>query len=173
MIILRKLNFYLGEKKSLQIKILLRSSKILNIEIDNESAMSLSKQCRGTPRIANRILRRCRDVAQVKGNGIIDIDITTKTLNMLGIDSNGLDVMDRKILETIIVKFNGGPVGLSTIAAAIGEEEETIEEVYEPYLIQEGFLKRTPRGRATTLNAYQALKLDKLYVKDDPQQRLL
>ncbi len=155
------------------VKILTRSAGILNIDIEDSAAIDLSKLCRGTPRIANRILRRCRDVAQVRGNGTITSETATKTLTMLGIDQSGLDDMDRKILECIIKKFNGGPVGLSTIGAAIGEEVDTLEEVYEPYLIQQGLIKRTSRGRVTTLNAYKALKLDGLYKNDDPQQMLL
>lgn len=132
-----------------------RSAKILHVEIENDAAALLSSRCRGTPRIANRVLRRCRDVAQVKGKGKITVQIAEKTLQMLTIDSDGLDSMDRKILECIIDNFNGGPVGLNTIGAAIGEESDTIEEVYEPYLIQKGFLARTMRGRTATLNAYK------------------
>jgi len=117
----------------------------------------LCTRCRNTPRIANRVLRRCRDVAQVRGKGIINLDVAEKTLSMLGIDSDGLDPMDRKILGVMIEKFNGGPVGLGTIGAALGEEPHTIEEVYEPYLIQNGFLARTPRGRVVTLNGYKKM----------------
>ncbi|MDR2581493.1 MAG: Holliday junction branch migration DNA helicase RuvB [Fibromonadaceae bacterium] len=136
------------------LSIIKRSAKILQVSIDKEAAVLLSTRCRGTPRVANRVLRRCRDVAQVKGDGKITIQIAEKTLQMLTIDSDGLDSMDRKILLCIIDHFNGGPVGLSTIGAALGEEPDTIEEVYEPYLIQKGFLARTPRGRTVTLNGY-------------------
>lgn len=137
--------------------ILMRSAQILNIELSTEAANLLSSRCRGTPRIANRVLRRCRDVAQVRGTGSIDLISAQKTLDMLGIDSEGLDSMDRKILATIIDKFNGGPVGLGTIGAAFGEEPDTLEEVYEPYLIRKGLLARTPRGRAATKLAYEML----------------
>jgi Holliday junction DNA helicase RuvB len=136
------------------LSIIKRSAKILQVEIDQQAAVLLSTRCRGTPRVANRVLRRCRDVAQVRGSGKITSQIAEKTLQMLTIDPDGLDSMDRKILECIIDQFNGGPVGLSTIGAALGEEPDTIEEVYEPYLIQKGFLARTPRGRTVTLNGY-------------------
>jgi Holliday junction DNA helicase RuvB len=138
-------------------KILLRSASILGVPIDADAAKMLCTRCRNTPRIANRVLRRCRDVAQVRGKGIINLDVAEKTLSMLGIDSDGLDPMDRKILGVMIEKFNGGPVGLGTIGAALGEEPHTIEEVYEPYLIQNGFLARTPRGRVVTLNGYKKM----------------
>ena len=140
-------------------KILTRSSKLLNTELTPEGRDLLAARCRGTPRIGNRVLRRCRDVAQVRGTAKIDATIVTKTLDMLGIDALGLDDMDRTILKTIIQKFDGGPVGLSTLGASIGEEQETVEEVYEPYLLQIGFLKRTPRGRVATANAYRHLGL--------------
>jgi len=141
------------------VQILGRSATILQIELEPTAAKLLGSRCRGTPRIANRILRRCRDVAQVRGNGIITLETAHRTLVMLGIDEDGLDPMDRRILQTIIEKFDGGPVGLGTIGAAIGEEVDTIEEVYEPYLIQQGFLSRTLRGRMTTLRAYRKLGL--------------
>ena len=140
-------------------KILLRSARILKVDLSTEGTDLLSARCRGTPRIGNRVLRRCRDVAQVKGGGQINAGIVDKTLSMLGIDTHGLDEMDRTILKTIINKFDGGPVGLSTLGASIGEEMETLEEVYEPYLIQSGFLKRTPRGRQATAGAYRHLGL--------------
>lgn len=139
--------------------ILQRSSRIMNMSIDDDGLKLLSARCRGTPRIANRVLRRCRDVAQVKGQKHIGEAIAAKTLEMLAIDPLGLDEMDRSILRTIISKFDGGPVGLSTLGAALGEEAETIEEVYEPYLIQSGLLKRTPRGRVVTSGAYRHLGL--------------
>jgi Holliday junction DNA helicase RuvB len=140
-------------------RILTRSAKLLNTELTPEGRDLLAARCRGTPRIGNRVLRRCRDVAQVRGTSKIDGTIVTKTLDMLGIDALGLDDMDRTILKTIIQKFDGGPVGLSTLGASIGEEQETVEEVYEPYLLQIGFLKRTPRGRVATANAYRHLGL--------------
>ena len=138
-------------------KILMRSAQILGVEISEEAAHLLGGRCRGTPRVANRVLRRCRDVAQVRGTGVIDLQSTAKTLDMLGIDGEGLDPMDRKILGIMINKFDGGPVGLGTISAALGEEPDTIDEVYEPYLIRKGLLARTPRGRVVTPSAYQLL----------------
>lgn len=142
--------------KDLQ-KILVRSAKILNVKITDEAASILSSRCRGTPRIANRVLRRARDVAEVRGEGVIDREVAERTLKMLGIDPLGLDPMDRKILSTIANHFSGGPVGLGTIGASLGEEPDTLEEVYEPFLIQQGLLSRTPRGRILTQAAYQAL----------------
>ncbi len=135
-------------------KIVLRSAKVMNVEIEVEAAHEIAKRSRGTPRIANRLLRRTRDFAQIKGNGKISLDIAHLTLSALDVDQAGLDDMDNRILKTIIEKFQGGPVGLSTIATAVAEEAETIEEVYEPYLIMEGFLKRTPRGRMVTEKAF-------------------
>jgi len=134
--------------------IVMRSSSILKSSIDSEAAHEISRRSRGTPRIANSLLRRVRDFAMVKGTGHIDLDITKYSLNALNIDEHGLDDMDRKILLTIIEKFEGGPVGLSTIATAVGDDSGTIEEVYEPFLIKEGFIKRTPRGRMVTKLAY-------------------
>ena len=134
-----------------------RSSRILDIEIEDNAAMEIARRSRGTPRIANALLRRIRDFAQVKGDGKIDLEITRYGLNALNIDTFGLDEMDNKILLTIIDKFKGGPVGINTIATVVGEESGTIEEVYEPYLIKEGFLKRTPRGREATELAYKHL----------------
>ncbi len=139
------------------VKILMRSATILGVELSEDAALLLGGRCRGTPRIANRVLRRCRDVAQVRGTGIIDVQSAQKTLDMLGIDSEGLDPTDRRILSTMIDMFDGGPVGIGTISAAMGEEANTIEEVYEPYLIQKGLLNRTPRGRVATRNAYMML----------------
>lgn len=134
-----------------------RSASILKIDIRDDAAVEIAMRSRGTPRIANALLRRVRDFAQVIGNGYIDIDIAKEALNALKIDSRGLDEMDNKIILTIIEKFKGGPVGLNTIATAVGEDAGTIEEVYEPFLIQEGFLKRTPRGREVTDLAYKHL----------------
>ena len=134
-----------------------RSASILDIEIEEQAAMEIASRSRGTPRIANALLRRIRDFAQVKGTGKIDIDITRYGLEALNIDKSGLDEMDNKILSTIIDKFKGGPVGITTIATAVGEEAGTIEEVYEPFLIKEGYIKRTPRGREATEIAYKHL----------------
>ena len=137
--------------------IVARSSGILDIPIDHEASYEIASRSRGTPRIANALLRRVRDFAQVKGDGFINIDITNYALNALNVDQHGLDEMDNKILTTIIDKFKGGPVGLNTVATAVGEQAGTIEEVYEPFLIQEGFLTRTPRGRQVTEMAYKHL----------------
>ncbi|MDF1572195.1 MAG: Holliday junction branch migration DNA helicase RuvB [Bacteroidales bacterium] len=134
-----------------------RSADILDVEIEKQAAKEIASRSRGTPRIANALLRRIRDFAQVKGNGKIDLEITRYGLEALNIDKSGLDEMDNKILSTIIDKFKGGPVGITTIATAVGEEAGTIEEVYEPFLIKEGYLKRTPRGREATEIAYQHL----------------
>ncbi len=138
-------------------KIVKRSAFILKVKIDDQAAVEIASRSRGTPRIVNALLRRVRDFAQVKGNGHIDIEITLYSLDALNIDKYGLDEMDNKILVTIIDKFKGGPVGVSTIATAVGEDSGTIEEVYEPFLIKEGFLKRTPRGREVTELAYKHL----------------
>lgn len=134
-----------------------RSASILDVEIDDRAAIEIASRSRGTPRIVNALLRRVRDFAQVKGNGKIDMEITKFSLQALNIDAHGLDEMDNKILRTIIEKFKGGPVGLSTIATAVSEDTGTIEEVYEPFLIKEGFIKRTPRGREVTDLAYKHL----------------
>lgn len=138
-------------------QIIMRSAKLLQVPITPEAAMELARRSRGTPRIANALLRRMRDFAQVIGNGCIDETIVQKGLNALQVDEYGLDEMDNRILTTIIDKFKGGPVGLNTIATAVGEEPGTIEEVYEPFLIQEGFIHRTPRGREATDKAYRHL----------------
>ncbi len=142
-------------------KIITRSAKILKIEIEHEGAMEIARRSRGTPRIANRVLKRVRDYAQVKCEGKIDKETADKALKLLEIDSIGLDNIDKKMLLTIIEKFNGGPVGLDTLAASIGEESGTIEDVYEPYLLQMGFLNRTPRGRMVTNLAYNHLGLER------------
>ncbi|MBN2348287.1 MAG: Holliday junction branch migration DNA helicase RuvB [Bacteroidales bacterium] len=143
--------------------IIKRSAGILNVEIIKEATEEIARRSRGTPRIANALLRRVRDFAQVKGDGKISLEIAKYALNALNIDTNGLDEMDNKILNTIIEKFKGGPVGLGTIATAVGDDPGTIEEVYEPYLIKEGFIKRTTRGRMATEHAYKHLGLEKLY----------
>ena len=140
-------------------KIIRRSSKILNIQIEEDAAIEISKRSRGTPRILNNLLRRIRDFAEIKGEGKITKKITKVALEALNIDHSGLDEMDNRIIRTIIEKFNGGPVGVKTIATACSEEADTIEEVYEPYLIQKGFLKRTSRGRETTELAYKHLNI--------------
>ncbi|MFN2458911.1 MAG: Holliday junction branch migration DNA helicase RuvB [Chitinophagaceae bacterium] len=140
------------------LKIVLRSSQILNTNITSEAAAEISRRSRGTPRIANGLLRRVRDFAQVLNDGQIDLGITQHSLKALNVDEHGLDDMDNRILFTIIEKFKGGPVGITTIATAVSEEAGTLEEVYEPFLIQEGFLKRTPRGREATAKAYEHLK---------------
>jgi Holliday junction DNA helicase RuvB len=141
--------------RALMKKIITRSAYIINTPIDEAAAEEIAKRSRGTPRIGNALLRRTRDFAQIKGNGTITLEIAQYALNALNVDAEGLDEMDNKILRTIIDKFKGGPVGINTISTAIGEEGGTLEEVYEPYLIQEGFLTRTPRGREVTEKAYK------------------
>jgi holliday junction DNA helicase RuvB len=138
-------------------KILFRSAKIINVRLEEDACVEIASRSRGTPRVANALLRRVRDFAQVKGNGDINMDITLYALDALNIDKKGLDEMDNRILRTIIEKFKGGPVGLNTISTSVGEDSGTIEEVYEPYLIKEGFIKRTPRGREVTESAYTHL----------------
>lgn len=139
-------------------RIIKRSAEILHTKITEDGAFEIARRSRGTPRIANNLLRRIRDFAQVKGDGTIDLEIAKYGLLQLNVDEHGLDEMDNLILETIIEKFNGGPVGISTIATAVSEEAETVEEVYEPFLIQEGYIKRTQRGREVTEKAYKHLK---------------
>ena len=138
-------------------KIIERSAQILSVKIDSHAAGEISRRSRGTPRIANGLLRRVRDFAQVLNDGQVDLGITQHALKALNVDEHGLDEMDNRILLAIIEKFKGGPVGITTIATAAGEESGTIEEVYEPFLIQEGFLQRTPRGREVTHKAYEHL----------------
>jgi Holliday junction DNA helicase RuvB len=166
--IVARLNFYTDSELE---QIVLRSAGILNIVIDQAGAREIAHRSRATPRVANRLLRRVRDYAQVKGDGRISEEIAGKALEMFEVDGMGLDSMDRKILATIIEKFSGGPVGLETIAVAVGEETENITDVYEPFLIQSGFLERTPRGRMATKLAYQHLKLTRNSIKQ--QQELL
>ena len=149
-----RLNYY---TKELLTTIVERSAAIIKMPITMEAAIEIAGRSRGTPRIANALLRRVRDFAQIKGNGKIDIEIARYALSALNVDAHGLDEMDNKILTTIIEKFKGGPVGLSTVATAVSESSETIEEVYEPFLIQEGFIMRTPRGREVTEKAYKHL----------------
>lgn len=149
-------------------KIVIRSSRILEIEIDDEGATEIARRARGTPRIANRLLRRVRDYAQVKADNKITKDVADQALKMLEIDEKGLDDMDRKIVESIIYQFNGGPVGINTLAVSVGEEQDTLEEVYEPYLIRLGFIKRTSSGRVATEHAHQYFKSS----KSTPQREL-
>ena len=151
-------------------QILGRSARILGVDIEDAGAMEIAERARGTPRIANRLLRRTRDFAQVKADGNITEAVAKEALGMLEVDERGLDEMDKRILLTIIEKFNGGPVGLNTIAVAVGEESDTIEEIYEPYLIQEGFIHRTPRGRETTELAYKHFNISPT---EGLQQKLL
>ena len=153
-----RLDYY--DVKSLQ-KIVRRSAKILGVNIDEEGSFEIARRSRGTPRVANRLLKRVRDFAEVAGNGGIDRTIASNSLARLDVDNLGLDEMDKRILEVIIHKFKGGPVGINTLAVAVGEEQDTIEEIYEPFLIQEGLLNRTPRGRVVTSNGYKHLNLKK------------
>ena len=152
--IVTRLEFYSPEELA---RIVNRSAGLLNVATDAEGAFEIARRSRGTPRIANRLLRRVRDFADVKGNGSIDKRVADKALVMLDVDPQGLDVMDRKLLEAVIHRFDGGPVGLDNVAAAIGEERDTIEDVIEPFLIQQGYLQRTPRGRVATIAAYRHL----------------
>jgi holliday junction DNA helicase RuvB len=154
--IVARLEFYTPQELVLIVR---RSAGLLQVPIADEGALEIARRCRGTPRIANRLLRRVRDYAQVKGDGTITLELANKALAMLDVDPQGFDVMDRKLLEAVIHRFDGGPVGLDNIAASIGEESGTIEDVIEPYLIQQGYLQRTPRGRVATAAAYRHLGL--------------
>ncbi|KGQ28720.1 Holliday junction branch migration DNA helicase RuvB [Gallibacterium anatis] len=156
--IVQRLEFYSIEDLT---SIVVRSANCLNLQIDEQAAHEIARRSRGTPRIVNRLLRRVRDYADVKNGGFISVEIAKLALTMLDIDSEGFDFMDRKLLMAIIERFDGGPVGLDNLAAAIGEEKETIEDVLEPYLIQQGFLQRTPRGRVATLHTYQHFGVSK------------
>ncbi len=147
-------------------RIVIRSAQILNISLDKEGAIEIAKRSRGTPRIANRLLRRVRDFAQVKAKGRINGEVAREAMEWMGVDETGLDEMDRTLLSVIVKEFGGGPVGLKTIALAVGEEESTIEEVYEPYLVQQGFIKRTPQGRVATAKAFDYLGISH---KNQPQ----
>lgn len=162
--IINRLDYYNHKELTL---VVLRSADILGVDISEEAAYELASRSRGTPRIANRLLRRTRDFADVKNNGIINIDISKIALDALEVDQFGLDDMDKRILLNIIDKFSGGPVGINTIATAVGEESGTIEEVYEPFLIQQGFLKRTPRGREATELAYRHFNKNKFQNNQD------
>jgi Holliday junction DNA helicase RuvB len=151
-----RLDYYQAEQLQ---QIVIRSARLLNVEIEEKGAREIARRSRGTPRIANNLLRRVRDYAQVRHKGRITAEVADKALAMLEIDENGLDEMDKRLLETIIVKFGGGPVGLGSLAVAVGEEPDTLEEVYEPYLIMEGYLKRTSQGRVATELSYKKLGL--------------
>lgn len=150
--IVARLEFYTNDELA---KIVQRSADLLDVKMQGEGAFEVARRSRGTPRIANRLLRRVRDYAQVKSDGVVTSDIADAALKMLDVDKLGFDVMDRKLLQAVLEKFGGGPVGLDNLAAAIGEERDTIEDVLEPYLIQQGYLMRTPRGRIATSQAYQ------------------
>ncbi len=155
--VVSRLDFYTAEELG---KILNRSARLLGISIDPDAEIEIARRSRGTPRIANRLLRRVRDFAQVKGDGKIDLDVAQASLHRLDIDERGLDEMDKRIIKTLITKFSGGPVGINTLALAVGEESDTLEEVYEPFLVQQGFLNRTSRGRVATEIAYKHFGFD-------------
>lgn len=157
-----KLDFY--SSRDLQ-KIVIRSSSLLNARIDPEGAMEIARRSRGTPRIANRLLRRVRDIAEIMADGVISREVADNALSMLDVDHRGLDSMDREILSAIIKRFGGGPVGIDTLATSIGEDSSTIEDVYEPFLVQQNYIHRTPRGRVATEDAYRHLDID--YIKSD------
>src|SRR5690606_612153 len=141
-------------------QIILRSAHFLNLQLDEAGAAEIARRSRGTPRIANRLLRRVRDYAQVKAGGVVTVDVAASALQMVDVDAEGFDYMDRKLILAIIEKFMGGPVGLDNLAAAIGEEKDTIEDVIEPFLIQQCFIQRTPRGRIASPRAYQHFGFD-------------
>ncbi len=155
--IVERLNFY--DKNSL-LKIVVRSAEVMELDIDDDGAGEIARRCRGTPRIANRLLKRVRDYATVKNNGSIDLELAQFALDHLEVDSLGLDEMDRRILTLIIEKFEGGPVGIDTLSASLSEERDTLEDVYEPFLLQEGLLKKTPRGRVVTRAGYAHLGME-------------
>ncbi|MBI2345701.1 MAG: Holliday junction branch migration DNA helicase RuvB, partial [Deltaproteobacteria bacterium] len=154
--IVNRLEYYATDELA---AILIRSAELLKVRLATAAAREIAQRSRGTPRVANRLLRRARDFAEVKAEGHVDLTVAHEALQLLSVDAQGLDLMDRKILLTIIEKFQGGPVGVETIASAISEERETIEDVYEPFLIQSGLLARTPRGRVATASAYEHLGL--------------
>jgi len=155
--IIHRLDYYTTDEL---VSIINRSATLINVEITKEGATEIARRARGTPRVANRLLRRIRDYAQVKGSGIIDREISALALNKMDVDEEGLDEMDKKILEVIIKKFSGGPVGLKSLSIAVGEESDTIEEVYESFLVRKGFLKRTPQGRVATEIAYKHMGMN-------------
>ncbi|HJX34834.1 MAG TPA: Holliday junction branch migration DNA helicase RuvB [Desulfatiglandales bacterium] len=167
--VIQRVDFYRPE--DLQ-QIIARSARILEVPISEDGASEIARRSRGTPRIANRILRRVRDFAQVEAEGVITLEVAMHGLRMLDVDDHGLDKMDRHIMLSIIEKFNGGPVGLDTLSAAVCEEKDTIEDVYEPFLIQQGFIKRTPRGRVATKTAYLHFKITVKDETDDGQKNL-
>ncbi len=167
--VIQRVEFYSDEELK---QIVTRSASILNIPIQEDGALEIARRSRGTPRVANRILRRVRDFAQVEGDGIITKEVSMHALNMLNVDELGLDKMDRNIMLTIINNYDGGPIGLDTLAAAVCEEKDTIEDVYEPFLIQKGFIKRTPRGRVATRPAYSHFKVEFKGDKGDTQKKL-
>ena len=152
-----RLDYYTAEELA---RIITRSARLLNVPIDSGGSQELASRSRGTPRVGNRLLRRVRDYAETRAEGKITAEVAKSALRLLEVDARGLDDMDRRMLEAIVVKYNGGPVGLSTIAVVVGEEADTLEDVYEPYLIQEGFLKRTARGREATDLAFTHLGLE-------------
>ncbi|MFN9502951.1 MAG: Holliday junction DNA helicase RuvB C-terminal domain-containing protein, partial [Rubrivivax sp.] len=154
--IVARLEFYTDAELAL---IVMRSAGLLQVPIDTDGALEIARRSRGTPRIANRLLRRVRDYAQVKSDGRVDVGVADRALRMLDVDARGFDQMDRKLLEAVVHRFDGGPVGLENLAAAIGEEAGTIEDVIEPFLIQQGFLQRTPRGRVATRATWRHLGL--------------
>jgi len=164
--VIARLSYYTEEEL---VKVTLRSADILGVEIDDPGAVEIARRARGTPRVANRLLKRIRDFAQVRAEGVITRDVAKMALKMLEVDEEGLDGMDIRILRTLVEKFEGGPVGINTLAVAVGEEGDTIEEVYEPFLIQRGFLQRTPRGRKATRKVYEHLGITagKSTVQDD------
>jgi Holliday junction DNA helicase RuvB len=155
--IVHRLDFYAEDEIR---EIVQRSARIIGVPIDRDATLELAKRARGTPRVANRLLRRVRDYAQVRAHGHITMDVTRRALSLLDVDERGLDEIDRRLLRTIIEKFNGGPVGVASLAAAMSEERDAIEDIYEPFLIQIGFLDRTPRGRVATARAYEYFGLD-------------
>jgi holliday junction DNA helicase RuvB len=167
--VIQRVEFYKPEDLK---TIVIRSAKILDIPIKDDGAIEIARRSRGTPRVANRILRRVRDFAQVEAQGVITREVAMHALDMLDIDHEGLDRMDRQIMLTIIEKFNGGPIGLDTLAAAVCEEKDTIEDVYEPFLIQQGYIKRTPRGRVATKTAYTHFKIRQDQEPEEIQKRL-
>ncbi len=168
--VILRVDFYRPEELQ---EITLRSARLLNIPTLDEGAHEIARRSRGTPRVCNRLLRRVRDYAQVRADGVITREVAIEALAMLEVDDRGLDRMDRHIMLTIMEKFEGGPVGVDTLAAAVSEEKDTIEDVYEPFLIQEGFLKRTPRGRVATQRAYGHFGLTPVSVKDEQEQESL
>jgi Holliday junction DNA helicase RuvB len=155
--IVHRLDFYSEENI---LEIVQRSARILGVPIDREAAVEIAKRARGTPRVANRLLRRVRDYAQVRANGHISVEVAHRALSLLEVDEHGFDEIDRRLLRTVIEKFSGGPVGVASLAAAMSEERDAIEDIYEPFLIQIGFLDRTPRGRVATAKAYEYFGLD-------------